>query len=293
LAITEPELGGDIVSYCTNALGELELIGGLPTGADAPCHLAVDWRQRRCFVAHYHGGSVAVLSLSDSSAPLERLAIGTPPTAARGEDRSHTRSRPHASLLLAGNELLVTDAGRDFVLLYKIRPESSELELLDAVPLPRGAGPRHMAHGRGADVIYVSNQNSGGVSIIARTAASEGPRLELRGAVPATGLGRARPVPSEIAMHPNLDIVYMANRMDDSLSIFSIESDRGELAPRGCVDVRGRNPRHFAVSPDGKWLIVANQDSDELTSFRIIEGGCGLEWTGRRNPMATPTAICF
>ncbi len=85
----------------------------------------------------------------------------------------------------------------------------------------------------------------------------------------------------------------MANRMDNSLSISSIESESGELAVRGCVDVMGRNPRHFVVSPDGGTLIVANQDSDDLATFRVVDGGRNLEGTGRRFEVATPTAICF
>jgi len=291
-AITEPEFAGDLVSYRTNAVGALDFIAGLATGADAPCHLVIDWNRRLAFVAHYHGGSVTMLSLTDSGAPLQRLAMAALPASARGEDRSQARSRPHASLLLDDDELLVIDTGRDLVLLYKICLGSpARLELVDALPLPSGFGPRHMAHSRG--VIYVSNQNSGGVSVIARIMRSEGPGLELRSVISAPGLGRTPPVPSEIAIHPKLDVVYMANRMDDSLSIFSIESERGELASRGCIDIRGRNPRHFAASPDGNWLIVANQDSDNLTCFRISQDGRELEWTGRRHEIDTPSAICF
>jgi 6-phosphogluconolactonase len=55
----------------------------------------------------------------------------------------------------------------------------------------------------------------------------------------------------------------------------------------------GSTPRYFRVSPDGHWLIVANQDSDDLTVFRAEDGGRGLAYTGRRFAVATPTAVCF
>ena len=293
--ITEPEIGGEVACYREDKVGELSLIGRLSTGADAPCHLAVDWDRRLAFVAHYHGGSVATLSLDDAGRPRLRFSLAQSLVTVRGEDRGGARSRPHASLMLANGELLVTDTGRDLVLLFKIVGEgpTGGLELLDALPLPLGSGPRHMAHRPACGVVYVSNQNAAGVSIVARTMTGEGPRLELRGMVAPPGLGRDRLVPSEIAVHPTSDLVFMANRTDNSLSIFSIESERGELAARGCVDVMGRNPRHFAVSPDGECLIVANQDSDDLATFRVRNGGRGLEWTGRRFEVPTPTAICF
>src|SRR5260370_39065098 len=59
--ITEPENGGEVVCYREDKIGRLGLIGRLSTGAAAPCHLAIDWDRRLAFVAHYHGGSVALL----------------------------------------------------------------------------------------------------------------------------------------------------------------------------------------------------------------------------------------
>jgi 6-phosphogluconolactonase len=293
--VTEPEYGGEVVCYREGAGGDLALVGRLSSGADAPCHLAIDWGRRRGFVAHYHGGSVTMLSLADDGGPRQSLALIAPPATARGADRSGARARPHASLPLGDDELLVTDTGRDLVLLCKIssEPAIGGVELVDALPLAEGSGPRHMAHRASAGVIFVSNQNAGGVSIIARVMTGKGPRLEFRGVAPAHGLGRDRPVPSEIAVHPTLDCVYMANRMDNSLSVFSIESESGELAARGCIDVMGRNPRHFGISPDGRFLIAANQDSDDLAVFRIGEGGRDVAWTGRRFDVATPSSICF
>ena len=150
-----------------------------------------------------------------------------------------------------------------------------------------------MTHRAGGAIVYISNQNSGGVTIVARVLTNEGPRLELRGVVHAATLGRDRPVPSEVALHPSGGFVYLANRGDNSLSLFSVEPKTGVLSAKRCVDIRGRNPRHFAISPDGKYLIVANQDSDDLALFAISNGGGAVVWTGKRFACATPTAICF
>ena len=159
--------------------------------------------------------------------------------------------------------------------------------------LPAGTGPRHLALHAPTGAVYVSNQNAGGVSVVVRAASGARPRLALRGVVASAGLGRDRCIPSEIAVHPSFDVVYMANRKDNSISVFSIESAGGDLALRGSFDVMGVNPRHFRVTPDGSWLVVANQDSDDLTVFRVEDCGRRLQYTGRPVAVATPTAICF
>ena len=201
----------------------------------------------------------------------------------------------HASARLGNDELLVADTGRDLILLYRIVADRSAatLHLEDALPLPAGTGPRHLALHAATGAVYVSNQNMGGVSVVVRAASDDGPRLALRGVVASAGLGRNRCIPSEIAVHPSFDVVYMANRKDDSISVFNIESERGDLALRGSFDVMGVNPRHFRVTPDGSWLVVANQDSDDVTVFRVEDFGRRLKYTGRPFAVATPTAICF
>ncbi|HEY3624160.1 MAG TPA: beta-propeller fold lactonase family protein [Roseiarcus sp.] len=295
-AITECEEGGELVAFREHkAAGQLDPIGRLATGADAPCHLAIDSARRFAFVAHYHGGMVSSVALDGAGRPDAVVGLIRPPAALSGEDRSAKPPRPHASLIIGQNELLVTDTGRDLVLLYRIviRGPQTGAEFLDGLALPAGTGPRHLAAAPRGAVFYVSNQNSGGVSIIERVLTPDGPRLALRGILSAQGLGRGDPIPSEIAVHPTWNTCYLANRTDNSLSIFLIDPEDDRLQLRGAIDVMGRNPRHFAVAPGGEWLVVANQDSDELTVFHLEDGGQRLTWTGQRVAVATPTIVAF
>jgi 6-phosphogluconolactonase len=293
-AITEPEKGGELVAFREDAAGGLDLIGRLDTGADAPCHIAISPARQVAFAAHYQGGAVSTLALGGDGRPTAVLALTRPPGNAAGEDRSAKPARPHAALIAGENELIVTDTGRDLVLLYRFVTEGHgpRLELLDALALPAGTGPRHLAQASGGAIVYVSNQNSGGISIVERVADAERPRLILRGLLAERGLGRADPVPSEIAIHPTSDVVYLANRGDNSLSIFAIDAGGGPLQRRGVVDVMGKNPPHFAIAPGGQWLLVANQDSDELTVFHQDDGR-RLVWNGQRAAVSTPTVVAF
>jgi 6-phosphogluconolactonase len=294
-AITEPEKGGEVVALREDPAGGLDLVGRLDTGADAPCHIAVHPTRRFAFATHYHGGVVSSLALGGDGRPTAVLALIRPPGNVAGEDRSATSPRPHATLVAGENELIVTDTGRDLVLLYRIvtKGHGLRLELLNALALPAGTGPRHLARTPGSDIVYVSNQNSGGISIVERVTDAERPRLVLHGLVTERGLGRAVPIPSEIAVHPAWDALYLANRNDNSLSVFAIDAERGRLEPRGSIDVMGKNPRHFAIAPGGHWLLVANQDSDEMTVFHIEDNGQRLVWNRQRTAVSSPTVVAF
>ncbi len=293
--ITEPEQGGEVVSF-ELVDRRVQEVGRLRTGADAPCHLAVDAERGLAYVSHYHGGAVAVLALARDGAPSAGVAMMRAPQAWDGVDRAALRSRPHAAALVPGTEeVLVADCGRDVLLLYRVRAtvEGATAELLDALLLPPGTGPRHVAFHAELQVAFVSNQNDAGVSVVRRVIDGDRPRLELTGILPVRGLGRQTAIPSEIALHPTEPVLYMANRADDSLSVLEIVSETGALVERSTVDVLGRNPRHFAVHPDGGLVLVANQDSDDVVSFRLEDRGRTVSWTGHRLAVDTPTCVAY
>ena len=180
-AIAESEFGGEALSYNEDAAGELTLGGRVVTGADAPCHIAVDWDRRLAFASHYHGGVLALLTLGESGEPQRSLSLVVPPAIVRGEDRGGVRSHVHASARLSNDEVLVTDTGRDLILLYRIVADRSAamLRLQDALPLPAGTAPRHLALHAPTGAVYVSNQNAGGVSVVVRAASDDRPQTRV------------------------------------------------------------------------------------------------------------------
>lgn len=283
-AITEPETGGEFIAFAAAPDGVLKPSGRLVTGFDAPCHLTIDTANELAFASHYHGGGLSVARLAgDGFAPPPTLV--TPPGQARQVDRAGQPALIHASVRIGVDLLLVADTGRDFVLLYRVGEAIPTL--VDALPLPERTGPRHMAVHQPSSTIYLSNQGSGGVSVVRL----RDERLEYAGRVAAPLVAAGRTAPSEVAVHPSGKALYLANRIDNSISAFEI-SPEGVIGPVGVNDVRGENPRHFAVTPDGSWLLVANQDSDNITAFRLVEGGRQLEFVTSA-AVRTPTAVCF
>ncbi|QEO09413.1 lactonase family protein [Protaetiibacter larvae] len=288
--VTELETGGALHGYEVDADGTLGRRTGVDTGADAPCHVTADLVHDLAYVAHYQGARFSVLALDDGL-PASLVEVHEMPGVVAGVDRRDARPRPHSSLVI-GDHVLMADCGRDSLLLFRIhgRGADARLSLAAELALPERTGPRHLAAGRGG-IVYVSNQNTPGISVIEVTVGAD-PALRVVQLVASPGLGRAAALTSEVAVHPTLPIVYLANRRDESLSVFDIVAEDGSLALRESVDVLGAWPRHFRVTPDGGFLLVANQNSDEVVSFAVDERG-GLSWTGHRLGIPTPTMIRY
>ena len=56
------------------------------------------------------------------------------------------------------------------------------------------------------------------------------------------------------------------------------------------VKTGGRNPRNFALSPDGEWLVCGHQDTPLLTVFRVDGAAGRLARTG--NTANVPSCVC-
>jgi len=205
-AVSEIEREGVVSAFALSAEGEPQLAGWARTGALSPCHIEVDVGMRLAFVCHFHGGRLAVLGLKPDGTPDAVNQLLETPAAAAGVERAGQVTRPHCARRVGLHHLLVTDCGRDFVFLYRIVGcgRDGHLELEEALALPTGSGPRHIALSPGGDSAYISNQTSANVAVVAlHGLETTAVQLRLASVAASPGLGRARPFPSEIVAHPN------------------------------------------------------------------------------------------
>jgi 6-phosphogluconolactonase len=97
---------------------------------------------------------------------------------------------------------------------------------------------------------------------------------------------------SEIMVSPDGRFVYAANRLHDTIAVFSVD-ESGGLTRVGESSTLGDYPRSFAIDPTGKFFYVCNQRSDAVTCFQI-DGTTGLlTFTGQYTPVGSPASIIF
>lgn len=97
---------------------------------------------------------------------------------------------------------------------------------------------------------------------------------------------------SEIRLSSDAKFLYVSNRGDNSLAIFKVLAD-GQLERIDVVPTGGKFPRHFALTPCGNAVLVANQDSSTLTLFSRDKATGLIEATGESYTVAAPNYIRF
>ena len=274
-AVNEQREGG--VSAFRRDGVDLEFVNAQPSGGSLPCHLSAgpDW----VAVANYGSGSVAlfpttrdgrVLPMADS-----RQHRGNGPNSSRQESA-------HAHEVHAlGSTLVVPDLGTDTIHRYSV--ENNRLRDDGHAVLQPGSGPRHVEMHPSLPLLYVLNELGNTVDVLSW------PDLEAVQRVDTLpGDFSAASTTAEIQIARDGRWLYASNRGHDSIASFAIDSG-GRLHRPEWVPTRGERPRYFCLDPSDNWLIVLNQDSDNVVVYRLTVG----RPTDIACESAAPTPVCM
>jgi 6-phosphogluconolactonase len=236
------------------------VINRRPTRGAGPTHISVHPSGRFLFAANYTDGTVAVLRLESDGSVGESTDL----VQHIGTDRE-----PHAHQVLtdpSGRWVVAVDLGADSVFVYRLNLATGKLALHQQLRLPVGAGPRHLAfHPRGR-FAYVLGELRSEITVAAWDAARG--RLTPGQVIPTVGPGAPSPnFPAEIAVCRDGRFVYASNRGENSIAAFTVRDQGRRLSLAGSTPTGGDWPRHFTLSPDERWLYVANQRSNNITQL--------------------------
>jgi 6-phosphogluconolactonase len=268
--------------------GALTLLNQQPSRGAGPTHLAVDKQGKNVLVANYGGGSVAVLPIGEDG----RLA---PATGFEQHVSSNVKRPPHAhciTLDAANRFAFVADLGLDKVLIYQYDAAQGLLAPNDPpfATVPPGSGPRHFTFHPNGRSAYVINELASTVTTFRYDAAKGALEpLQTISTLPADFTKTNST--AEIVVHPSGKFLYGSNRGHNSIAIFAIDADTGQLTPVGHEPTQGKTPRNFAVDPTGAFLLAANQDSGTIVVFRIDPETGRLTATGHTAEVSMPVCL--
>jgi len=98
-----------------------------------------------------------------------------------------------------------------------------------------------------------------------------------------------------LALHKSGRFVLVSNRGHQSIAILRVIDhgpQRGQLATVGYFHTRGETPRHFKFDESGQYLIVANQDTDNISVFSFNQCSGEIKFTGNEYRVPSPNFIC-
>lgn len=98
-----------------------------------------------------------------------------------------------------------------------------------------------------------------------------------------------------ICVHQSGRFVVVSNRGHQSIAIFRVITKgihAGELKNVGFFHTRGETPRHFQFDNSGQYLIVANQDTDNIAVFNFNLCSGEIQYTGNEYRVPSPNFVC-
>jgi 6-phosphogluconolactonase len=268
--------------------GTLTLLNRAESHGSGPCHLAVDRTGRIAIASNYTGGSLALIRVCEDGS-LKDLKIFRKDLGASAD-----KPRPHGACLSPDNRFVVVpDCALNKLFVYRLDPDKGLLEeaATPFVNLQPGAGPRHFAFHPSGRYGYVVNESDSTV-----TAFHYDPVrgfLEPFDTVSTlTQDFRGGNLAAELEVDGSGRFVYCSNRGANTIATFAIDSI-GSLDIVEHMPALGRTPRHFAIDPTGLYLLIANQDSDNIVVFRRDQKTGRLTATEQATQACAPTCLVF
>lgn len=258
------------ISYCGEGVGF------------SPCNIMRPDGIGTLLISSYREGTISVLGLDDGdriTGVLQTLKFeGSGPA---GEQQEHARI--HQVIRIDDGWLLATDLGSDRIRILK-NNEGFPEHIAD-FELPAGCGPRHMEYVPGSGIIYLVTEISREVMVIGLGRGEDGvPALSLLQRIKADGSEVSGG--GDIHLHPDGKTLYASMRNDnDGIASFAVKED-GTLEYAGYAHT-AEHPRHFSISPDGRYMLVACVNAACVQIFPI-NGDGSLNEKGSRTVSFAP-----
>ncbi|WP_209319862.1 lactonase family protein [Ancylomarina longa] len=277
---------GTVESYLVG--NSLKLISRRSSGGAHPCFVGAN-QEGIVLTANYTSGTNGLLKV-DKDSKLSTLLdvqqhIGSGANKVR-QDKAHAHSIwfvPNSNLVIA------VDLGTNELWISEIDRVNNKFRLKDKLEMEDGAGPRHLAFHPNDKYIYVINELNNTISTV-QIAADK--TLSLLGSVstlPNDFQGES--FPADIHISSDGNFLYASNRGHNSIAIYKV-SNGGKLNSIGFESTLGDHPRNFSLSPDEKFLLVANQNTNNIVCFKR-DKKTGLLTFVEELKVAKPVCILF
>ncbi|MBT8189754.1 MAG: lactonase family protein, partial [Bacteroidia bacterium] len=233
--------------------------------------ITLDASQKHLITSNYVG-NVSIHRMSENGTISNSYQVLEFP---RIEKTNNRQDAPHLhmSLQIPGTDIhLFSDLGSNKLWHYELS-EKSARHLSDTELMP-GAGPRHMILSLDGQYLYVLNELNHTIEVFrARSFSNSLERLQSISVKPKD-LNSAEITSAAIQLHPSGKFLYTSTRSrinqdENFISVMEIDHDSGMLRNIQIKKTGGFVPRDFVLSPDGKYLLCAHQDSDNIITFSI------------------------
>lgn len=256
---------------------EFKLLKTYTSKGRATCHIAYDYRTKNIFFASYSSKSAGVYNTDSDNGKLFNYH-GTGPNKERQE-----ASHPH-QVTVHGDEFFVCDLGSDKIWIHNLMSENKEI--INHIDVPCGYGPRHLVFSPDKEMFYLAcelipkvltyQKTDNKWTLINEVDSDSEEMLHLA-------------APAAIKLSYDCQRVFVSNRFSNGVRCFNVDVKTGELTFNQDIRLRGKCPRDFSLSKDGKHLLVLLQDSHSIEVYKIKDTTIDLV---SEFDIGSPVCIC-
>lgn len=278
------------------ATGRLDPLATVEAGGKGNTHMTTDRAARTLLSANFTSGSLTTLALGRDGKPGS--LISTTMLTGSGPHPRQKSSHSHGVYLDAAERwALVCDLGADRVWTIPFDRQTGQLGACDPAAAshyvaPPGSGPRHGAWHPGGRHFYLVNELSATISTLGwNPAAATLTKLqELSTDAPGFAGNRSA---AEVVVTPDGRFVYVSNRGDHAIAVYAVNRANGTLSLLQRAPAVGTFPWHMVMHRSGRWLLVANRDTDSINLLRRDPATGLLSDSGQSLAAPRPVVICM
>lgn len=249
----------------------------------APCNIMV--YEGRVVTSNYNGGDISVFPVSDDGT----LKPESQCFDMHIEDNGNVAAHIHSCHVTPDNRYMLTaDLGNDCIWRFDVRNGDKMLSHPSvAYHAPKGTGPRHFVFNDRGDIAYMIGELDGTITVFTYSDGVLTERQRIQASETRTA-GSA-----DIHLSPDGRYLYASHRLkDEGLSIFSVDEKTGLLTKRG-FQPTAAHPRNFAITPNGRFVLVACRDSNAIEIYRRNPATGLLDNEHRDIRLGKPVCIVF
>ncbi|WP_434700861.1 lactonase family protein [Pseudomonas sp. D1-36] len=293
---------GKVSSYAIDPKTfELSLINQVQSLGNEPTHSSLSHDGQHLLVSNYSvlenpGGTLVVLPVGADGrlAPVVQMGSHQP---SRVNSERQKSGHVHSSVSSPdGKYVFANDLGADKVFVYRYDPKANhEMPLTPADPpfvqLPPGSGPRHLLFSGDGKHAWLTMEMTAQVAVFDY----QDGRLTQRQLV-ALADGKPQPGKAAAALHASKDgkFLYVSNRgTTNEMLVFAVDPASGTLKELQRRSVEGDHPREFSLDPSEKFVLVANQKSNQIVVIERDPKTGLLGKTVQKLPMDAPSDVKF
>ena len=245
-----------------------KLVSQLLHEGSSPAYIGINKEKKLLYTANYHTGVLAVISY-DYQGQLTLLDQVKHENKALGPRPEQAGAHQHYFDETPGGHLVSCDLGQDRVDFYGF--DGQKLTHLASYQNEDGFGSRHLAFSPDGKYFYVAGELSSQVNVVKFDEENWMFRsLATYSTIPESW--DQHNGAAAIRLSSDGKFLYVSNRGHDSIAVFAVLPDQAlKLVQR--VSTFGEFPRDFNWDAEEKYVVAANQNSNNATLYQRQSDG--------------------